>query len=112
MMSPLQKRKVTTCIPHQAAHNNEARYMPEMVRDRNHRKYTSLRPCINPVEGLPGFHFHTELLSFTNKNSDVPEYPRQLALEVVNGIPSDAILIYTEGSKDESNRTGSGAFIE
>ncbi|GFX67758.1 RNase H domain-containing protein [Trichonephila clavipes] len=43
---------------------------------------------------------------------DVPEYLRQLALEVVNDVPSDAILIHTDGSKDESNRTGSGAFIE
>ncbi|GFW15972.1 RNase H domain-containing protein [Trichonephila clavipes] len=37
---------------------------------------------------------------------------RRFALEVRNGIPSDAILIYTDGSKDESNRTGSGAFID
>ncbi|GFX68968.1 hypothetical protein TNCV_683271 [Trichonephila clavipes] len=28
---PPPKRRVTTCIPHQAAHNNEARYMSEMV---------------------------------------------------------------------------------
>ncbi|GFS58370.1 hypothetical protein TNIN_60511 [Trichonephila inaurata madagascariensis] len=36
MMSP-SKRSPTTCIPHQAAHNNEARSMPEIVGDRNHR---------------------------------------------------------------------------
>ncbi|GFY73806.1 uncharacterized protein TNIN_202741 [Trichonephila inaurata madagascariensis] len=34
---PNPKRRVTTCIPCQAAHNNEARHMPEMVGDRNHR---------------------------------------------------------------------------
>ncbi|GFS63173.1 hypothetical protein TNIN_47941 [Trichonephila inaurata madagascariensis] len=34
---PPPKRRVTTCIPHQAAHNNEARHMPEMVEGRNHR---------------------------------------------------------------------------
>ncbi|GFV18077.1 uncharacterized protein TNCV_168811 [Trichonephila clavipes] len=77
-----------------------------------HLEHTSLRHCVNPVEGLHGVHFHTELLSSINKNSDVPEYLRQLALEVKNGIPSDAILIYTDGSKDESNRSRSGAFIE
>ncbi|GFX68285.1 RNase H domain-containing protein [Trichonephila clavipes] len=43
---------------------------------------------------------------------NVPQYLRQLALEVMNGIPNDALLIHTDGSKDESNRTGSGAFIE
>ncbi|GFW43194.1 RNase H domain-containing protein [Trichonephila clavipes] len=78
-------------------------------------EHTSQRPCVNQVEGLPGVRFHTELLSHTNKNSDGPEYLRQLALEVINGIPNDVILIYTGGSKgnkDESNRTGSGGFIE
>ncbi|GFX45386.1 DDE_Tnp_1_7 domain-containing protein [Trichonephila clavipes] len=45
---PPPKRRVTTCIPHQATHNNEATYMPEMVGDRNHRsrcrneKYSAL----------------------------------------------------------------------
>ncbi|GFY50943.1 RNase H domain-containing protein [Trichonephila inaurata madagascariensis] len=69
-------------------------------------EHTSLIPCVNPVEDLPGVHFHTQLLSHTNKNSDVPEYLRQLALKVINGIQSDVILIYTDGSKYESNRTG------
>ncbi|GFY50840.1 hypothetical protein TNIN_395891 [Trichonephila inaurata madagascariensis] len=32
------RKKVTTCIPHPAAHNNEAGRMPEMVGDRNHRE--------------------------------------------------------------------------
>ncbi|GFY39665.1 hypothetical protein TNIN_385581 [Trichonephila inaurata madagascariensis] len=63
-------------------------------------EHTSLRPCVNPLEALPGVHLHTELLSHTNKNSDVPEYLGQLALEVINGIPSDVILIYTDVSKD------------
>ncbi|GFY20883.1 DDE_Tnp_1_7 domain-containing protein [Trichonephila clavipes] len=33
---PPPKLRATTCIPHQAAHNNEARHLPEMVGDRNH----------------------------------------------------------------------------
>ncbi|GFU02715.1 putative RNA-directed DNA polymerase from transposon BS [Trichonephila clavipes] len=75
-------------------------------------KHTSLGPCVNPVESLPEVHFHTEFLPYTNKNTVVPKYQRQLAPEVINGIPSDAILIYTDGSQDESNRTESSAFIE
>ncbi|XP_054711316.1 uncharacterized protein LOC129220907 [Uloborus diversus] len=71
-----------------------------------------LRPCVSPIVGLPGAHFHTELMSVTNKHTDAPDYLRQLALEVIDGIPSDAILIYTDGSKDELNNTGSGVFIE
>ncbi|GFY37009.1 hypothetical protein TNIN_149821 [Trichonephila inaurata madagascariensis] len=34
---PSPKSRVTTSIPHQATHNNEARHMPERVGDRNHR---------------------------------------------------------------------------
>ncbi|GFW35141.1 hypothetical protein TNCV_5067061 [Trichonephila clavipes] len=64
-------------------------------------KHTSLRPCVNTVEDLPKVHFHTEFLSIQMS----PKYQRQLAPEVINGIPSDAILIYTDGSQDESNRT-------
>ncbi|GFY53183.1 hypothetical protein TNIN_268281 [Trichonephila inaurata madagascariensis] len=41
------KRRVTTCIPHQAAHNNEARNMPEMVGDRNHQSSAGRR-CARP----------------------------------------------------------------
>ncbi|GFX23039.1 RNase H domain-containing protein [Trichonephila clavipes] len=48
-------------------------------------EHTSLRPCVNPVEGLPGVYFHTELLSHTNKTSIVPEYLQKLDLEVING---------------------------
>lgn len=75
-------------------------------------EYSSLTPCVSPAEGLPGVHFNAELPSHTNKNSDVPEYLRQLALEVINSVPSDATLIFTDGSKDDSNNTGSGIFIE
>ncbi|GFY15094.1 RNase H domain-containing protein [Trichonephila clavipes] len=45
----------------------------------------------------------------------VPEVSRsvkQTRCEVIIGIPSDAILIYTDGSQDESNSTESGPFIE
>ncbi|GFS62797.1 hypothetical protein TNIN_78341 [Trichonephila inaurata madagascariensis] len=35
MMSP-------TCIPHQAAHANEVRYMPKMVGDMYHRIFETL----------------------------------------------------------------------
>ncbi|GFX49484.1 uncharacterized protein TNCV_4901261 [Trichonephila clavipes] len=63
-------------------------YLDEAVRLADKMKiisqsfeHRSLRPCVNTAEDLSGVHFHTELLSHTNKNSDVPEYLRQLALE-------------------------------
>ncbi|GFV00922.1 transposable element Tcb2 transposase [Trichonephila clavipes] len=33
---PPPKRRVTTCIRHQVARNNEPRHIPELVGDRNH----------------------------------------------------------------------------
>ncbi|GFY02848.1 RNase H domain-containing protein [Trichonephila clavipes] len=47
-----------------------------------------------------------------NKMSDYPELLKQLALEVIDGIPLDASKIYTDGSKGDTNTTGSGVLIE
>ncbi|GFX68081.1 uncharacterized protein TNCV_921821 [Trichonephila clavipes] len=44
--------------------------------------------------------------------SGLPELLKQLALEVIDGIPLDAAKIYTDGSKGEINTTGSGVLIE
>ncbi|GFX87380.1 RNase H domain-containing protein [Trichonephila clavipes] len=44
--------------------------------------------------------------------SDHPELLKQLALRVIDGIPLDAAKIYTDGSKGETNITGSGVLIE
>ncbi|GFY03929.1 RNase H domain-containing protein [Trichonephila clavipes] len=44
--------------------------------------------------------------------SDHPELLKQMALEVIDGIPLDAAKIYTDGSKGETNTTGSGVLIE
>ncbi|GFX14656.1 RNase H domain-containing protein [Trichonephila clavipes] len=47
-----------------------------------------------------------------NKMSDHPVLLKQLALEVIVGIPLDAAKIYTDGSKGETNTTGSRVLIE
>ncbi|GFU98075.1 RNase H domain-containing protein [Trichonephila clavipes] len=47
-----------------------------------------------------------------NKMSDHPELLKQLALEVIDGIPLDAAKINTDGSKGETNTTSSGVLIE
>ncbi|GFW81904.1 RNase H domain-containing protein [Trichonephila clavipes] len=47
-----------------------------------------------------------------NKMSDHPELLKQLALEVIDGIPLDAAKIYTDRSKGETNTTGSGVLTE
>ncbi|GBN53673.1 hypothetical protein AVEN_102341-1 [Araneus ventricosus] len=35
---------------------------------------------------------------------------RQLSLEVINNIPSQVLVLYTDGSKSHSSRTGSGVY--
>ncbi|GFT02217.1 RNase H domain-containing protein [Trichonephila clavipes] len=54
--------------------------------------------------------FREELLTSTPKHSSPPELLRQLALEVINDIPYQALIIYTDGSRSDTGRAGSGIF--
>ncbi|GFV33052.1 uncharacterized protein TNCV_3365041 [Trichonephila clavipes] len=74
--------------------------------------WNCLTSFINPVLGLQGVTFHYNLMPNVNKMSDHPELLKQLALEVIDEIPLDAAKIYTDGSKGETNTTGSGVLIE
>ncbi|GBN79248.1 hypothetical protein AVEN_102074-1 [Araneus ventricosus] len=69
-------------------------------------EFNSLKPTSSPLDSLPGVFYHTELLTHTNKSFRHPEYLRQAALEVINNIPIEATLIYTDGSKNEIGHTG------
>ncbi|GFY36034.1 uncharacterized protein TNCV_4844061 [Trichonephila clavipes] len=71
-----------------------------------------LTSFINPVLGLHGITFHYNLMPNVNKMSGHPELLKQLALEVIDGISLDAVKCYTDGSKGETNTTGSGVIIE
>ncbi|GBN76490.1 hypothetical protein AVEN_209897-1 [Araneus ventricosus] len=50
-------------------------------------------------------------LFLINKQKDHPTYLRQLALEIINDIPVDAVKVYTHGSRNDSDCTGSGIYI-
>ncbi|GBM60581.1 hypothetical protein AVEN_131586-1 [Araneus ventricosus] len=63
-------------------------------------EFNSLKPIASPLDSSPGVFFHTELLTHINKSSQHPKYLRQAALEVINNIPIEATLIYTDGSKE------------
>ncbi|GFX92811.1 gag-pol [Trichonephila clavipes] len=56
--------------------------------------------------------FRPNLSAHVNKNSDPPEFLKQLALEVIRNIPDDALLIYTDGSRNEHSRSDSGIYIK
>ncbi|GIY99376.1 RNase H domain-containing protein [Caerostris extrusa] len=67
--------------------------------------------CVDPFDGLPNVYFHTDLSDQVNKQDDLPVYLKQLAFEIINDIPADAIKMYTDGSKNEKVGTGSGIYI-
>ncbi|GBL89403.1 hypothetical protein AVEN_225914-1 [Araneus ventricosus] len=75
-------------------------------------EFDSLKPIVFPLDYFPSVFFHTELLTLTNKSSQHPEYLRQAALELINNIPIEATLIYTDGSKNEIGHRGSGVFVK
>ncbi|GFV87406.1 RNase H domain-containing protein [Trichonephila clavipes] len=70
------------------------------------------------ISDLPTHHyqkknrveFREELLTSTPKHSSHPELLRQLALEVINDIPDQALIIYTDGTRSDTGRAGSGIF--
>ncbi|GFV84672.1 RNase H domain-containing protein [Trichonephila clavipes] len=55
-------------------------------------------------------NFGEELVTSTPKHRSHPELLRQLALEVINDIPDQALIIYTDGSRSDTDRVGSGIF--
>ncbi|GFT12854.1 hypothetical protein TNCV_5095681 [Trichonephila clavipes] len=56
--------------------------------------------------------FKTELGFYTNKDTQHPEYLRQLALETIHKIPCDVLQIYTDSSMAVGAVSGSGIFIK
>ncbi|GFS87683.1 RNase H domain-containing protein [Trichonephila clavipes] len=66
--------------------------------------------CISPIDSFNHVEFREELLTSTPKHSSHPELLRQLALEVINNIPGQALIVYTDGSCSDTGRAGSGIF--
>ncbi|GFU02219.1 RNase H domain-containing protein [Trichonephila clavipes] len=66
--------------------------------------------CITPIDFFNHVEFWEELLTSTPKHSSHPELLRQLAVEIINDIPDQALIIYTDGSCSDRGRAGSGIF--
>ncbi|GFW58561.1 RNase H domain-containing protein [Trichonephila clavipes] len=66
--------------------------------------------CITPTDSFNDVEFREELLTSTPNHSSHPELLRQLALEVINDIPDQALIIYTDGNRSDTGRAGSGIF--
>ncbi|GFT09879.1 methyltransferase-like protein 7B [Trichonephila clavipes] len=66
--------------------------------------------CITPIDSFNHVEFQEELLTSTPKHSSHPELLRQLALEVINDIPDHALIVYTDSSRSDTGKAGSGVF--
>ncbi|GFW56720.1 uncharacterized protein TNCV_4068001 [Trichonephila clavipes] len=62
-----------------------------------------LSQCLDPADDLDGVLFHPELPVNVNK---------QAALERIEDIPIDAVQVYTDSSRDDYYRPGSGIYIK
>ncbi|GBO09151.1 putative RNA-directed DNA polymerase from transposon BS [Araneus ventricosus] len=68
--------------------------------------------CLTPNTSLDRVSFNDQLLTRAPKHTQHPEMMRQLSLELINNIPSQALVLYTDGSKSDSGRTGSGVYAK
>ncbi|GBM34989.1 hypothetical protein AVEN_240354-1 [Araneus ventricosus] len=68
--------------------------------------------CLTPNTSLDRVGFNDQLLTRAPKHTQHPEMMRQLSLELINNIPSQALVLYTDGSKSDSGRTGSGVYAK
>ncbi|GFU59539.1 RNase H domain-containing protein [Trichonephila clavipes] len=67
---------------------------------------------MNPMKNFPRVFFHEEFLFFSSKKSQHQAHLRQLALETIHNTPPDAVHIFMDGSKFDSDNTGDGVVIK
>ncbi|GIY14824.1 solute carrier family 2, facilitated glucose transporter member 12 [Caerostris extrusa] len=67
---------------------------------------------LTPTTVLSNSTFNEDLKVKFIKHEEHPELLRQLALEIINNISPRALVIYTDGSKSDSGRTGSRIFMK
>ena len=58
------------------------------------------------------FFFHPDLPWTINKHSVVPLLTKQMAPDLINNIPENSLQVYTDDSKDDRDRAGSGVFMK
>ncbi|GFX89927.1 RNA-directed DNA polymerase from mobile element jockey [Trichonephila clavipes] len=66
--------------------------------------------CISPIDSFNHVEFREELLTSPPKHSSHPELLRQLALEVINDVPDQVLIVYTEDSRSDTDRAWSDIF--
>ncbi|GFV88629.1 uncharacterized protein TNCV_1244391 [Trichonephila clavipes] len=66
-----------------------------------------LSQCRDPADDIDAVFFHPELPVHVNKQTDLPAYLKQLAIERTRDIRIDAVQVYTDGSRDDYYRSAS-----
>ncbi|GFY32812.1 RNase H domain-containing protein [Trichonephila clavipes] len=71
-----------------------------------------LSQCLDPADELDGVFFHPELAVHLNKQTELPAYLKQLALERIGDILIGLVQVYTDGSRDDYYRSASRTYIK
>ncbi|GBN54971.1 hypothetical protein AVEN_216339-1 [Araneus ventricosus] len=71
----------------------------------------SLHCNLNTREEFSRVNFHYNPSTASNKKDCVPDFLKQLALEIINNLPLNHIKIYTDGTKTDK-QAGSEIYIE
>ncbi|GFU21565.1 RNase H domain-containing protein [Trichonephila clavipes] len=64
------------------------------------------------LPGMSGTGITGILPVYVNKQTDLPAYLKQLALERIRDIPIDTVQVYTDGSRNDYYRSGSVIYIK
>ncbi|GBN08368.1 hypothetical protein AVEN_55591-1 [Araneus ventricosus] len=87
-------------------------YRPRLSTVTRRFSSTEDNSCLTPITSLDKVSFNDQLLTSASKHTQRPEMMRHLSLEVINNVPSQALVLYTDGSKSDSGRTGSGVYAK
>ncbi|GFT10798.1 hypothetical protein TNCV_1944431 [Trichonephila clavipes] len=87
---------------------SEKKSLPALACDPSQMCSASLE---HPPKGIPKELFCFDLSTPVIKGNFIPDHIRLLALEIINAIPSDAIKIYTDGSRI-NDLAGGSIYIE
>ncbi|GBM90763.1 hypothetical protein AVEN_188985-1 [Araneus ventricosus] len=71
-----------------------------------------MRQGLTFIYSLDRVSFNDQFLTRAPKHTQHPEMMRQLPLELINNIPSQALVLYIDGNKSDSGRTGSGVYAK
>lgn len=135
-LKPLSLRRMVNCAKYIASlksfgpYNRTSTFLSDWTNNQRLKKDSPLgfmwkqalgdievEPCfpfnlLTPTTTLSNVTFNEDLKMNFTKQNEHPELLRQISLEVINSIPSRALVFYTDGSRSDTGRTGSGVLMK